>query len=54
VKVRFYQTLSGARPVEKYLAGLPVDERAKILAAVEDICKFGPENSAFVFKHLEG
>ena len=54
VKIRFYETSSGARPAEKYIASLPLVERAKVLAAIEDVRKFGLEDSGVTFRHISG
>lgn len=54
MKIRFYQTLAGSRPVEKYLQALPLGERAKIAATIEDICQHGLEGSSATFRHIQG
>lgn len=54
MKIKFYQTLSGARPVEKYLAGLQLDERVKVVAAIDDIHRNGLDGSGVVLRQIEG
>jgi transcriptional regulator with XRE-family HTH domain/phage-related protein len=41
VKIRFYETPSGQRPVEKYLAGLESTERAEVVEALDAAERYG-------------
>ena len=54
MRIRFYQTQSGSRPVEKYLSDLGIHERAKVAAAIENISKFGLDDSGVMCRHIEG
>ena len=52
--VRYYQTASGARPVEAYLESLDAKDRAPISAALEDITLNDIDGAAVVARHIEG
>lgn len=54
MRIRFYQTQNGARPVQKYIDGLSNEESAKVVAAIDDMRMLGMEGSNLVFRHIEG
>jgi phage-related protein len=41
MKIRFYETAAGQRPVQKYLAGLEVSERAEVAEALDAVQRYG-------------
>jgi phage-related protein len=52
--VRYYQSASGVRPVEDYLASLEEQERARLLAVFADIATHGLDGSGAVARHIDG
>jgi phage-related protein len=52
MRLRFYTTASGVRPVEKYLDKLEKDESALILAVFQDIALNGLEDSLIEIRHI--
>lgn len=53
MRIRFYQTRRGERPVEQYIEDLPVVERAKVAAAISDIAQNGLVGSSASFRQIE-
>jgi len=54
MNVRYYQTVAGARPVERYLEELDPHERALITAVLEDIVLHGLESALVAMRPIEG
>jgi phage-related protein len=54
MKIRFYETASGSRPVQKYLDKLTGDEVAKIFAAFLDIEKHGVSQTTVQLRQIDG
>lgn len=52
--VRFYTTLAGNSPVEKYLEGLEVRERAFLLDIFEDAGQRGLDSARVRVRQIEG
>ena len=54
MRVTFYETASGRRPVEEYLRGPERPERARVAEALQNIERFGFETHGMQFRQVKG
>ena len=54
MQIRRYVTASGRSPVDAYLDGLPVAERAEVLAILEDLRRYGLDAPLVSMRQIRG
>lgn len=54
MQIRRYTTASGRSPVDAYLDGLPVAERAEVLAVLEDLRRYGLDATLVSMRQILG
>ena len=54
MRIEFFETLSGRRPVADYIRSLTADRRTEVLSALADLEKHGLDGSSVSMRHIEG
>lgn len=54
VRIRYYETGAGTRPVEKYVEELPLKEQAEVAAVLADLATNGVQGAAVTMRHIGG
>ncbi len=54
MKVRFYQKDNGKQPVAEFLQELPTDDRARIVACLQNVEKLGFDSPRVIFRQIRG
>lgn len=54
MRITFYETTSGRRPVEEYLRSLERPERARVTERLQNIERFGLDAGGMQFRQIRG